>query len=98
MLCNLDVFVLVYAVASADRPSSFSPDIQYVMCGSHDGGVYVWNCRTEKLEKTLREHKYVIYANSNSSEFFLFEGYFFFRKFFCKLIRIFYKQKFYLKF
>jgi len=40
----------------------FSPDIQYVMCGSHDGGVYVWNCRTEKLEKTLREHKNSVIA------------------------------------
>eukprot|EP00794_Sanderia_malayensis_P010970 gene10970-12132_t len=35
----------------------FSPDIQYVMCGSHDGGVYIWNAKTDKLEKTLREHK-----------------------------------------
>ena len=43
----------------------YSPDVQYVMCGSYDGAVYVWNCRTEKLEKSLREHKYV--CNSYSS-------------------------------
>ncbi|XP_065055783.1 autophagy-related protein 16-1-like [Rhopilema esculentum] len=40
----------------------FSPDVQFVMCGSYDGGVYVWNARTDKLEKTLREHKSSVVA------------------------------------
>ncbi|KXJ15044.1 autophagy-related protein 16-1 [Exaiptasia diaphana] len=34
----------------------FSPDGQYVMCGSQDGSVYIWNNSTAKLEKVLKEH------------------------------------------
>ncbi|XP_031554787.1 autophagy-related protein 16-1-like [Actinia tenebrosa] len=34
----------------------FSPDGQYAICGSQDGGVYIWNNSTGKLEKVLKEH------------------------------------------
>ena len=34
----------------------FSPDGQYVICGSHDGSIFVWNASSAKLEKVLKEH------------------------------------------
>lgn len=36
-----------------------SPDGQYVMCGSQDGSVYIWNSSTTRLEKVLKEHRLV---------------------------------------
>ena len=35
----------------------FSPDAQFVLCGSYDGGLYVWNTKTHGLEKLMKEHK-----------------------------------------
>ncbi|VDN13464.1 unnamed protein product [Dibothriocephalus latus] len=37
----------------------FSPDGQYVACGSLDGGVYIWNAMSGALEHVLRGHEYV---------------------------------------
>ena len=39
----------------------FSPDIdhQYVCTGSADGSVIIWNSATAKVERVLKEHKYV---------------------------------------
>lgn len=34
-----------------------SPDGQYVICGSHDGSIFVWDASTAKLEKVLKEHR-----------------------------------------
>ncbi|EDV19914.1 uncharacterized protein TRIADDRAFT_32827, partial [Trichoplax adhaerens] len=34
----------------------FSPDGQYVTCGSFDGTVFVWNTNSTRVEKTLKEH------------------------------------------
>ena len=40
--------------------SDFSPDGEYVVAGSQDGSVMIWNAHTGKLEKTLRGHTYVL--------------------------------------
>ena len=37
----------------------FSPDGQYVIAGSQDGALFVWNKSTNHVEKVLREHQYV---------------------------------------
>jgi len=42
----------------------FSPDSQYVLCGGHDGALYVWNTKTNQLEKVLKEHKSSVIATS----------------------------------
>ncbi|XP_071949577.1 autophagy-related protein 16-1-like isoform X2 [Antedon mediterranea] len=34
----------------------FSPDSEYAVCGSGDGSIFLWNAKTNKLEKTLKEH------------------------------------------
>lgn len=43
----------------AFRFSISSPDGQYVICGSHDGSIFVWDASTARLEKVLKEHRYV---------------------------------------
>lgn len=35
----------------------FSPDGQYVIAGSQDGALFVWNTNTNHVEKVLREHQ-----------------------------------------
>ncbi|CAL4121165.1 unnamed protein product, partial [Meganyctiphanes norvegica] len=40
----------------------FSPDGSYVACGSNDGGVYIWNVKSGKLEKSLRDHSLCVIA------------------------------------
>ncbi|ESO92893.1 hypothetical protein LOTGIDRAFT_120226, partial [Lottia gigantea] len=40
----------------------FSPDGNFVASGSHDGGVYVWNITTKKIEKVLKEHNHAVIA------------------------------------
>jgi len=39
--------------------SGFSNDGAYVVAGSQDGSVLVWNAHSSKLETTLRGHAYV---------------------------------------
>ena len=46
-----------FRVGSDWTRARFSPDGQYVICGSNDGAVYIWNANKGKLEKVLREHK-----------------------------------------
>ncbi|EDO46075.1 predicted protein, partial [Nematostella vectensis] len=41
-----------------------SPDGQYCICGSQDGGVYIWNNSTAKLEKVLREHSSAVIVSA----------------------------------
>ncbi|XP_044736633.1 autophagy-related protein 16-1 isoform X2 [Chrysoperla carnea] len=36
--------------------AAFSPDGQYVACGSADGSVYIWNVTTKKEEVVLKDH------------------------------------------
>ncbi|XP_073255393.1 autophagy-related protein 16-1-like [Porites lutea] len=45
-----------FKVAMDYTRASFSPDGQYVICGSHDGSIFVWNASSAKLEKVLKEH------------------------------------------
>ncbi|XP_066266128.1 autophagy-related protein 16-1-like isoform X1 [Branchiostoma lanceolatum] len=42
----------------------FSPDAQYVVAGSSDGSIYIWNITTFRLEKTLKEHNSSVIACS----------------------------------
>ncbi|XP_048588907.1 autophagy-related protein 16 [Nematostella vectensis] len=44
--------------------AQFSPDGQYCICGSQDGGVYIWNNSTAKLEKVLREHSSAVIVSA----------------------------------
>ncbi|KAI8855020.1 WD40-repeat-containing domain protein [Chytridium lagenaria] len=37
--------------------SCFSPDANYICCGSVDGSVFIWNADTGKTERILREHR-----------------------------------------
>jgi len=53
-----------FKVAFDYTRACFSPDAQFVMCGSYDGGVYVWNAKTNQLEKVLREHKSAVVATA----------------------------------
>lgn len=39
--------------------STFSPDGSYVASGSMDGGVFVWGTQSGRVEKILREHRWV---------------------------------------
>ena len=43
----------------------FSPDLenQYICAGTADGNIIFWNKLSGKVEKTLKEHKY-LYLNS----------------------------------
>lgn len=50
--CSADGF----KVAVDYTRASFSPDGQYVICGSSDGSIFVWNVASAKLEKVLKEH------------------------------------------
>lgn len=50
--CSADGF----KVAVDYTRASFSPDGQYVICGSNDGSIFVWNASSAKLEKVLKEH------------------------------------------
>ena len=36
---------------------SFSPDGSYVMAGSNDGVVYVWNVLKKTVEKSYKDHQ-----------------------------------------
>ena len=38
----------------------FSPDGQYVVAGGHEGTIFIWNSRSGKLEKTLKDQGYII--------------------------------------
>ncbi|BFZ00253.1 hypothetical protein BsWGS_03292 [Bradybaena similaris] len=42
----------------------FSPDCNFAAAGSNDGGLYVWNLKTNKLEQVLREHNHAVLACS----------------------------------
>ena len=53
-----------FRVAFDYTRACFSPDGQYVMCGAHDGSVYIWNAKTNVLEKVLKEHKTAVVATA----------------------------------
>lgn len=42
----------------------FSPDGQYVMCGTYEGSIFIWNAKTNVLEKVLKEHKNPVIATA----------------------------------
>ncbi|XP_068685907.1 autophagy-related protein 16-1-like [Montipora foliosa] len=52
LTCSADGF----KVAMDHTRASFSPDSQYVICGSQDGSIFIWDASTAKLEKILKEH------------------------------------------
>lgn len=53
-----------FRVAFDYSRACFSPDGQYVMCGAYDGSIYIWNAKTNVLEKVLKEHKNAVIATS----------------------------------
>lgn len=53
-----------FRVAFDYTRACFSPDGQYVMCGAHDGSVFIWNAKTNVLEKVLKEHKTAVVATA----------------------------------
>ncbi|XP_057302347.1 autophagy-related protein 16-1-like [Hydractinia symbiolongicarpus] len=53
-----------FKVAFDYTRACFSPDGQYVMCGAYDGSVFVWNTKTNHLEKILKEHKNAVVATA----------------------------------
>jgi autophagy-related protein 16 len=47
-----------FRVAADWTRAVFCPDGQYVVAGSQDGAVYIWNVSKGKIEKVLtKEHK-----------------------------------------
>ncbi|XP_065677465.1 autophagy-related protein 16-1 isoform X7 [Hydra vulgaris] len=53
-----------FKVAFDYTRACFSPDAQYALCGSHDNNIYVWNTRTNQLDKVLKEHKSAVIATA----------------------------------
>ena len=37
-----------------------SPDGTYALAGSSDGTLFIWNIAKNKVEKTLKEHRYAV--------------------------------------
>ncbi|XP_067948246.1 autophagy-related protein 16-like [Watersipora subatra] len=45
--------------------ATFSPDMEYVCCGSSDGSIYIWNVNKGRVEKVLeKEHTHTVIACS----------------------------------
>ena len=42
----------------------FSPDGEYILAGSSDGSLFVWNVAKNSVEKVLKEHSHGIMACS----------------------------------
>eukprot|EP00160_Parvularia_atlantis_P020546 Unigene8564_Nuclearia_a/m.26226 Unigene8564_Nuclearia_a/g.26226 ORF Unigene8564_Nuclearia_a/g.26226 Unigene8564_Nuclearia_a/m.26226 type:complete len:554 (-) Unigene8564_Nuclearia_a:62-1723(-) len=47
--------------------SSFSPDGAYIVAGSQDGSIFVWNTQTTKVERVLKGHNVAVAAVSWSA-------------------------------
>ena len=47
-----------FRVATDWTRAVFSPDGEYVIAGSADGSVFVWEVATSKLHSVLRQHRY----------------------------------------
>lgn len=45
-----------FKVATDCTRACFSPDGSYVVCGSQDGSVFIWDASTTKIEKILKSH------------------------------------------
>ncbi|XP_063243910.1 autophagy-related protein 16-1-like [Bacillus rossius redtenbacheri] len=44
--------------------ATFSPDSNYIACGSSDGSVFIWNVASGKVETVLKEHMSAVTAVS----------------------------------
>jgi len=44
--------------------SSFSPDGSFIVAGSHDGNIFVWNTNSARVDRSLRGHSVAVAAVS----------------------------------
>jgi len=59
-MCDGSVVMCDGSVVMCDGSVFSSPDSSYVVSGSADGAVYVWNVLTGKLERVLdKNHRWV---------------------------------------
>ncbi|KAI8514282.1 hypothetical protein Bbelb_086060 [Branchiostoma belcheri] len=62
--CSRDDSLKLIDLRMSQVTGTFCPDAQYVVAGSSDGSIYIWNITTFRLEKTLKEHNSSVIACS----------------------------------
>eukprot|EP00058_Branchiostoma_floridae_P007788 XP_002593276.1 hypothetical protein BRAFLDRAFT_123636 [Branchiostoma floridae] len=62
--CSRDDSLKLIDLRMNQVTGTFCPDAQYVVAGSSDGSIFIWNITTFRLEKTLKEHNSSVIACS----------------------------------